>query len=57
MRRLVTLAILTLAASVASAQDLPKVTSVNVCTDQYVMLLADPAQVSSISALSEVELL
>jgi len=53
MRRLVTLAILTLAASVASAQDLPKVTSVNVCTDQYVMLLADPAQVSSISALSE----
>lgn len=53
MRRLVTHAILTLAASVVSAEDLPTVTSVNVCTDQYVMLLADPGQVSSISALSE----
>lgn len=53
MSRLLTLAIFTLAASVASASDLPKVVSVNVCTDQFVMLLADPAQVSSISDLSD----
>lgn len=53
MRRLTALLIATLAASVASASDLPRVTSVNVCTDQYVMLLADPEQVSSLTVLAD----
>lgn len=53
MKRLLTLSFLSLAAPVASASDLPSVVSVNVCTDQYVMLLADPAQVSSLTVLSD----
>lgn len=53
MRRLLTLVTAMLAASAASATDLPRVTSINVCTDQYVMLLADPAQVSSLTVLSD----
>lgn len=53
MRRLLPQLVLTLAASVASASDLPHVVSVNVCTDQYVMLLADPAQVSSLTVLAD----
>ncbi len=36
----------------ASASDLPGVVSVNVCTDQLVMLLAAPEQVVSLSKLS-----
>lgn len=44
---------LALAASVASASDLPKVVSVNVCTDQFVMLLADPSQVLSLTVLAD----
>jgi iron complex transport system substrate-binding protein len=51
--RLVTLVGFALAASVASATDLPKVVSVNVCTDQFVMLLADPAQVLSLTVLAD----
>lgn len=51
--RLATLATFALAASVASASDLPKVVSVNVCTDQFVMLLADPAQVLSLTVLAD----
>ncbi|SHG66000.1 ABC transporter substrate-binding protein [Marivita hallyeonensis] len=53
MRRLLTLIITTLAATVASASDLPKVVSVNVCTDQYVLLLADNAQILSLSRLAD----
>jgi len=53
MQRLLTVLIFTLAASVVSASDLPRVVSVNVCTDQYVMLLADQSQVVSLSALSD----
>ena len=51
--RPLTLLILALAASVASASDLPKVVSVNVCSDQYVLLLADPSQILSLSSLSK----
>jgi iron complex transport system substrate-binding protein len=53
LRRLATLAGFVLAASAAGALDLPKVVSVNVCTDQYVMLLADPAQVLSLTVLAD----
>jgi iron complex transport system substrate-binding protein len=51
--RLATLAGFALAASAASASDLPKVVSVNVCTDQFVILLADPAQVLSLTVLAD----
>lgn len=53
MWRLLTLMILALAPVGASASDLPRVVSVNVCTDQLVMLLADPEQIVSLSALSD----
>lgn len=53
MWRLVTQMALVLAPFWASAADLPRVLSVNVCTDQIVMLLADPAQVVSLSMLSD----
>lgn len=36
----------------ASADDLPRVMSMNVCTDQLVLLLADPGQIVSLSDLS-----
>ena len=48
-----TLIAFSLAASAAGAADLPKVVSVNVCTDQFVMLLADPDQVLSLTTLSD----
>lgn len=51
--RLATLMCVMLAASAASADNLPKVVSVNVCTDQFVMLLADPSQVLSLTVLSD----
>lgn len=47
-----------LAVSVSSAADtegLPGVVSINVCTDQMVMLLADPAQIRALSSLSQDE--
>ncbi len=53
MRRLLTLISLVLAPMWASASDMPRVVSVNVCTDQLIMLLADPAQVVSLSQLSD----
>ncbi|MCK0150497.1 ABC transporter substrate-binding protein [Marivita sp. S6314] len=53
MRRLLTLGIFALAPCWASASDLPKVVSVNLCTDQLVMLVADPDQIVSLSALSD----
>lgn len=53
MRRLIALALLALAPIGASADDLPRVVSVNLCTDQLVMLLADPDQVVSLSKLSD----
>lgn len=53
MRRLLTLVIFALAPIGASADNLPRVVSVNLCTDQLVMLLADPDQVVSLSKLSD----
>ncbi|MCL3881891.1 ABC transporter substrate-binding protein [Marivita sp. GX14005] len=53
MRHLAALAILALAPCWASAKDLPRVASVNVCTDQLVLMLADPEQIVSLSALSD----
>ncbi|WP_439523287.1 ABC transporter substrate-binding protein [Marivita sp.] len=53
MRRLLTLISIVLAPMWASASDMPRVVSVNVCTDQLIMLLADPAQVVSLSQLSD----
>ncbi|MFP7674449.1 ABC transporter substrate-binding protein [Marivita sp. S0852] len=52
MLRLLTPLLLALTPVWASASDLPKVVSVNVCTDQLVMLLADPDQIVSLSDLS-----
>lgn len=53
MRRLMALLSFSLVPFGASASDLPRVVSVNVCTDQLVMLLADPDQILSLSDLSE----
>ena len=53
MRRLAALLSFALAPTWASASDLPRVVSVNACTDQLVMMLADPEQVISLSALSD----
>lgn len=53
MRRLAALMCFVLAPVWASASDLPRVVSVNACTDQLVMLLADPAQVISLSQLAD----
>lgn len=53
MARLLTLLALALAPFWASASDLPRVVSVNVCTDQLVLLLADPEQIVSLSQLSD----
>lgn len=53
MWRLVTPVAFALASFGASASDAPRVVSVNVCTDQLVMLLADPAQIISLSDLSD----
>jgi len=53
MWRLATLTSLVLAPMWASASNLPRVVSVNACTDQLVMLLADPGQVISLSQLSD----
>jgi iron complex transport system substrate-binding protein len=49
--RLLALTSVALAPTWASASDLPRVVSVNACTDQLVMMLADPEQVISLSAL------
>jgi len=51
--RLLALTSLALAPTWASASELPRVVSVNACTDQLVMMLADPEQVISLSALSD----
>lgn len=40
------------ACSVARANELPKIASINMCTDQLVLLLADPEQILSLSFLS-----
>ena len=53
MRRLVFFSVLVLAPAWANATDMPRVASVNVCTDQLVMLLADPEQIVSLSQLSD----
>lgn len=53
MIRLLTFLILALAPAWANADALPRVVSVNVCTDQLVMLLADPEQIVSLSQLSD----
>ncbi|MCR9109079.1 ABC transporter substrate-binding protein [Marivita sp. XM-24bin2] len=37
----------------ASAEELPRVVSVNLCTDQLVMLVADPTQIVSLTELSD----
>lgn len=52
MRRLLALLSFVLAPQWASASDLPRVASVNVCTDQLVMMLAAPDQVVSLSKLA-----
>ena len=53
MRRLMALLSFALVPLGAIASDLPRVVSVNVCTDQLVMLLADPDQILSLSDLSD----
>lgn len=53
MKRLLTLLLLALAPMRAGADHLPRVVSVNLCTDQLVMLVADPAQIVSLSELSD----
>lgn len=53
MLRFLTLVVFAMAPLGASADDLPRVVSVNLCTDQLVMLLADPGQVVSLSKLSD----
>lgn len=52
MRRFLTPLVIALAPIGASASDAPSVVSVNVCTDQLVMLLAEPSQIVSLSDLS-----
>ena len=42
----------TIAMSSAHAADLPRIMSMNVCTDQLVLLLAEPDQIASLSDLS-----
>lgn len=42
-------------ATVASSAGLPSVVSINLCTDQLVMLLADPSQILALSSLSQDE--
>ena len=41
-----------IAVASASAADLPRVVSMNLCTDQMVLLLADPDQITSLSRLA-----
>ncbi|MFP7571081.1 ABC transporter substrate-binding protein [Marivita sp. S2033] len=53
MLRLLTLLILLLAPMGAGASGLPRVVSVNVCTDQLVMLLAEPSQIIALSPLAD----
>jgi len=52
MWRGLALLISALVPSGAGASDLPRVVSVNVCTDQLVLLLAEPEQIVSLSPLS-----
>ncbi len=52
MWRGLALLISVLVPSGAGASDLPRVVSVNVCTDQLVLLLAEPEQIVSLSPLS-----
>ncbi len=42
-------------ATVANSAALPSVISINLCTDQMVMLLADPSQIRALSSLSQDE--
>lgn len=44
---------LCLHATTVAADEAPRVMSLNVCTDQYVLLLADPGQIVSLSYLSD----
>lgn len=53
MGRLLTLTAIVLAPVWASADDSPRVASINVCTDQLVMLLAEPDQIVSLSLLAD----
>lgn len=53
MRRFLALTLFALASVGASASGLPQVVSVNVCTDQLVMLLAEPGQIVSLSNLAD----
>jgi iron complex transport system substrate-binding protein len=53
MRRLAAILICALTPFGVDASDMPRVVSVNVCTDQLVMLLADPEQIVSLSDLSD----
>lgn len=53
MRRLATSILIALAPIWASADELPRVVSVNLCTDQLVMLIADPGQIVSLTELSD----
>ncbi len=53
MRRFLTPLVIALAPIGASASDAPSVVSVNVCTDQLVMLLAEPSQIVFLSDLSD----
>jgi len=51
--RLAALLFSLLAAPAAAENPLPRVMSLNVCTDQLVLALADPGQILSLSALSD----
>ena len=51
--RLAALFLALIGAPAAAADALPRVMSLNVCTDQLVLALADPGQILSLSALSD----
>ena len=51
-RAMLLTAIVSALSSTAPAADLPRIMSMNVCTDQLVLLLAEPEQIASLSDLS-----
>jgi iron complex transport system substrate-binding protein len=52
LSRLITIAVLAMAGSGAPAADLPRIASMNVCTDQLLLTLADPEQILGLSRYS-----
>ncbi|MBI3699879.1 MAG: ABC transporter substrate-binding protein [Afipia sp.] len=52
MKQLVAICILTLCSPAALAEGPPRVASINLCTDQLVMAMADPRQIAGLSPFS-----